>query len=141
MKCPIVFRGIFRDPKGPLDTGGFRLPGNVIVEIYQEAVGPPAEWRARRPGTKNDFKITPQSAYKTLQNQISGLCFGVTVTPWQAFDSAQYPARPLFEDEWLTTADGKPFLTDAYLEKLKAEKTAADVAAKAARPSTESFFE
>lgn len=122
MKCPVIFRANFEQPT----ASTMRLPGPVAVEIYQSRIGnpPPAEWKARRPGTRIDFpNITPQSTAATLQKQIADVHFKRQLTPWEAFDSRQLPIRPITSEDWLADKDGKVFLTESYLEKLKQERT------------------
>ena len=47
MKSRIVLRAEFQQPK----ESTMKLSAAVAVEIYHAKIGPPAEWRARRPGT------------------------------------------------------------------------------------------
>jgi len=120
MKCPVIFRAKFEQPM----ESTMRLPGPVAVEIYHAKMGPPGEWRARCPGTRFDFRnITPQSTSATLQKQIADVHFKRQLTPWEAFDARQEPIRPLSAEDWRADKDGKIFLTESYLEKLKQERT------------------
>lgn len=124
MKCPIVFRASFKGSKGPM-KGGFAFPGEYEIEAYQARVGnpPPAEWKARHPATKVDYKgITPQSTFPILQRQIGGVCFENCTKDWEAFDSRQSPIRKLKSDEWELDKEGRPYLTEHYLDVLKAEE-------------------
>lgn len=122
MKSPIVFRASFRQPKGVVNPTGIKLTAIVEVEIYQSRVGNSragsalAEWRARRPGTTNDFKITPQSDYRTLQTQISGMCFEEQLSAWQACDSSD-GFKVLRSDCWYLDSTGRPCLTESYKEE------------------------
>ena len=101
-----------------------KLPGPVWVEIYQTKVGPPGEWRARRPGTKFDFpRITPQSTPATLQRQIEALHFETRLTEWEAFDATVSSwTRLLKAGEWKTDKHGHPYLSEKYLEDRQMEK-------------------
>jgi hypothetical protein len=114
MKSPVIFRAAFEFPQGALNPLGWKLPGPVWVEIFHHKVGPPAEWKARRPDNKNVFeKITPQSAHTTLMNQIKTVYFGKQLEAWRAFD-ATIAERPeeLQADEWAVDPKGRVYLTD-----------------------------
>jgi hypothetical protein len=87
----------------------------VEVELYQKSVGPPAEWRARRPGTRWDFHVTPQSTPLTLQGQLS-LYFETQMTPWNAFASLIFH-EPLLPEDIAYSKEGQPYLTDLYRQK------------------------
>ena len=100
------------------------MKGRIEVELYHSRVGPPAEWRARRPGTRLDFpSITPQSRPDTLQKQIELLSFERKVIDWQAFDG-DYSREPLQATDWHMDKDGRVFLTEEYREKMNAKKNA-----------------
>jgi hypothetical protein len=130
VRSSIVFRATFEQPTGALNPAGIKMAGPVEVEIYHQTIGPPAEWRVRRPGTRNDFRlITPQSTPDTLKKQMD-LFFRTQLAPWEAFDNKQSPPRVLEASDWRTDKDGKVFLTESYLEKLKQEKTKNTVTAK-----------
>jgi len=109
-----------------------KLPGPVEVEIYHAKIGPPAEWRARRPGTRTQFtNVTPQSTPATLQEQIANVHFEKQLTAWEAFDGRQLPppgccdpGRKLLPTDWRMDKDGHVFLSESYLEKLNGEETA-----------------
>lgn len=109
MKSPIVFRASFEQP-----IGSWKMPGAIWVEIFHFKVGPPAEWRARRPGTNVLFaNITPQNTPRELRNQIAGVFFEKQLTDWVAFDTT-IPGRPeeLRHDEWMTDSQGKVHITE-----------------------------
>jgi hypothetical protein len=126
MKTSIVFRATFEQPIGPLNPSGWKMPGPVWIEIYCSKVGPPAEWKARKPGTRADFdKITPQSTPATLKRQIEGVYFQKQLTPWEASDTTHGGSVPrlLMASDWATDPkSGVPYLTEFYREKLKAEE-------------------
>ncbi len=113
VKSPIVFRAQFKGPKWTT----FQLPGPVDVELYHSAIGPPAEWRARRPGTKNDFeKITPQSMVETLKRQMEQF-FEEQISQWEAFDTTMPKALQLLKrEDWATDNQGKVYLTKDYID-------------------------
>jgi hypothetical protein len=116
MKSPIVFRAEFQQPK----NSPMRIAARIGVELYHVAIGPPAEWRARVPGAKIAFKdIAGQGSPATLKRQISDIHFEKQLTEWQAFDSRQEPPRLLEKYDWYEDKDGKVFLTNSYLDKLK----------------------
>lgn len=118
MKCPIVFRASFEQPIGPLNPALLKFPGEVVVELYQKQVSP-AEWRARRPDTRIEFKITPQSLHSTMQRQMDTY-FEQQRTPWEARDSN----GPLAEDGWkIDSQSGQPYVTELRRSRL-AEKEA-----------------
>lgn len=129
-KSPVVFRASFEGPRGSLNPAGFRVPGKIVVELYHNAIGPPAEWRARRPGTRQQFPVTPQSHVATLQGQLEGIYFERRVSEWEAWDTSNGPltensvyelgAERLQADEWKMDKDGKVFLTEARMERVKA---------------------
>jgi hypothetical protein len=124
VKCPIVFRASFKGARGPMRVG-FEYRGEYEIEAYQARVGnpPPSEWKARHPTTKVDYKgITPQTTFPILQRQIGGVCFETCTRDWEAFDSRQSPIRKLKSDEWELDKEGIPFLTEHYLDVLKAEE-------------------
>lgn len=112
MKSPIVFRASFQQPLGALNPIGAKFLAPIWVEIFHWKIGPPAGWKARRPGTEHVFEeITPQSTPTALRNQIAGVYFEKQLTPWVAFD-ATIADRPeeLRADEWGMDNQGKVFL-------------------------------
>lgn len=117
MKSPVIFRAVFEGPKGPLNPSGWKMPGPVWVEIFENKVGPPSQWKARRPGTFGAAglfeKISAQSTHTTLMNQIKDIRFEKQSEPWKAFD-ATIPERPeeLQQDEWAIDPKGKVYLTE-----------------------------
>ena len=123
VKCPIVFRAAFKGAKGPMKSG-IDFPGMYEIEAYNTRINPPpGEWKARYPATKVDYKgITPQTNFGTLKRQIEDICFHECDRNWDAFDSRQRPIRKLKSDEWQFDKDGKPYLTEHYLDVLKAEE-------------------
>ena len=131
MKSPVIFRAVFEGPQGPLNPSGWKLPGPVWVEIFNHKVGPPAEWKARRPGTFGNAglfeKITPQSGHTTLMNQIKSVYFGKQLESWKAFD-ATIADRPeeLQVDEWAVDPKGRVYLTEMRQKRLS-EKSVAEV--------------
>jgi len=118
MKSPVVFRANFEQPKNVT----MRLPGAVTVEVFHAKVGPPAEWRARRPGTKNEFPYTAQSVASTLKEQIEILYFERRVSDWLAYDTRFDPPRILNDSDWRQDQEGKICLSASYLEVLEAER-------------------
>jgi hypothetical protein len=117
MKSPVVFRAQFMQPRGT-----WPLPTPVSVEIFHAKVGPPAQWRARRPGTKIEFPFTAQSTASTLEEQIENLYFEKRVSEWVAFDTSFDPPRRLNPSDWRQDPQGKIVFTDSYLEVLKSER-------------------
>ena len=103
-----------------------RLPGPVEVEIYHAKVGPPAEWRARRPGTKIDFHFAGQSTPETLKSQIEAVHFEKQLTEWKAYDTlwnaAPNAPRELSQSDWKVDKDGKVYLCPEYIDRCKAER-------------------
>jgi hypothetical protein len=125
VKSPIVFRASFEQP-----IGMWKIPGPIWVEIFHAKIGPPAEWKARRPGTSLVFeKITPQATPRELRNQIAGVFFEKQLTDWQAFDITT-PGKPelLQSDEWATDSQGKVHITELRRQR----KSEALIAAKKA---------
>jgi len=121
MKSPVIFRASFHQPKrGPLNPSGMKLPGTVEVEVYNTKVGPPPEWKVRRPGTRNEFPVTPQSRASTMQGQVA-LQFVSQVGEWQAFDASCTPPAALLADEWATDSNGKVYITEIRRERVKAQ--------------------
>jgi len=118
MKSPVIFRAKFKGLRG--QKGTFAFPGEIEVEIFHFKVGPPAEWRARRPGTTIEFKeITPQSRALTLKEQIPLVHFKSQVSGWEAWDSSVSPCERLQADEWATDKEGRVYLTEIRRDRLK----------------------
>lgn len=119
MKSRIVLRAEFQQPT----EVKMHLPVAIAVEVYHAKVGPPAEWRARRPGTKTDFpKITAQSTPQTLMRQIADIHFEKQLSAWKAFDILMEPPRLLTSDEWtFDKATGNAMPTPHYFDVLKEE--------------------
>ena len=119
MKSRIVLRAEFQQPK----ESTMKLSAPVAVEIYHAKIGPPAEWRARRPGTTVDFKrITAQSTPQTLMHQIADVHFEKQLSEWKAFDILMEPPRLLAPDEWtFDKATGNAMPTPHYFDVLKEE--------------------
>ena len=118
MKCPIVFRADFEQPIGSRNPAKIKCPGAIPVEIFQKAVGPPAEWKARRPGSKTEMKwISAQSTPATIKQQIVGIHFERQLTGWEAFDEH----GKLAYDEWSTDNQGKVFVTELRRARLAEE--------------------
>lgn len=125
MKSPIIFRAEFHQPKGALNPLGAKMPGNIAIELYQAKAGTPAEWRARRPNTRSEFAITPQSQVITLQNQMVPMFFKEQVSEWTAFDSRWSPPRALVKGEdYRIDSEGRPVFTREYEEKKRDELNA-----------------
>lgn len=120
MKSQIVFRATFEQPIGALNPNGWKMPGPVWVEIYQDRVKP-SEWKARRPDTNSEFKITRQSTWSGLQSQME-FFFKRQLTEWQALYTGESPARELSKVDWYCDSAGRPLITDAYRESLKDRK-------------------
>ena len=123
MKSPIVFRASFKQP-----IGMWKISAPVWVEVFHAKVGPPSEWRVRRPGVNVLFtQIGPQNTPRELKNQIAGVFFETQLTDWEAYDLT-FPERPelLQSDEWSTDSQGKVFIT----ELRKSRKSEALIAAK-----------
>jgi hypothetical protein len=123
MKSPVTFRAEFRGPLGVLNPAGFLVPGTIEVEIYHAKVGPPAEWRVRRPKSNRDFPITPQSRPDTVKNQMLQY-FSEQSTRWEAYAGQ---SEALADDEWKMDKDGKISLTPIRLEREKERHALAKV--------------
>jgi hypothetical protein len=120
MKSPVVFRAEFRQSRNV----SIKLSAAITVEVYRAKIGPPGEWRARRPGTRIDFPaITPQSTAATLMRQIAHVHFQTQVSGWLAYDIQQDPPRLLLSEDFATDKDGRVYLTKSYREKLQQERT------------------
>lgn len=116
MKSPVIFRASFRDPQ----WAAIKVPCPIEVEIYRHSVGPPGEWRARRPGTRIEFtQITPQSRASTLMRQIEKVHFSLQLTPWAAFDKSCEPPELLKSDEWGEDTKGVVYLKEIPRERVK----------------------
>ena len=119
MKSPVVFRAVFTQPIGPLNPSRYRMPGHVPVEVFQERIGPPAEWRVRNPANGRVFnKITPQSNPETLNNQML-FYFEKQVGDWIAYHKDGSLYSELTRADWYVDDKGRAILTDAYKEKIK----------------------
>lgn len=122
VKCPIVFRAVFRQPKGGLNPSGLKMAAPVEVELYRCRIDPP-EWRARSLPSRIDFRaISGQREFRTLEEQIELHFFAEKLTPWQVFDSIA--KRALEPDEWAIDPHGKPYVTPMYRENEKARAAA-----------------
>ena len=126
MKSPVIFRALFRHPSGSLNPAGFKMNIDIEVEVYCAKSGPPAEWCARRPGTKILFDVTPQSTAETLKRQLDGIHFEHRVGPWLAYD-ATFASKPelLQDDEWATDPKGHVYITEIRRQRVS-EKAIAE---------------
>ena len=101
-----------------------KLSAAIAVEVYHAKIGPPGEWRARRPGTHTDVPaIAPQSTAATLMRQIADVHFQAQVSGWLAYDIQQEPPRLLLPEDFATDQNGRVYLTESYREKLQQERT------------------
>lgn len=126
MKSPIVFRAHFRQPKGPLNPMHLPMPGTIEVEIYQARSKPPQEWKARKPGSKLDFKIIAQGTPQVLMSMLELHHFEERMSEWEAYDTTWTPAKLLQRSEWKLCSDGQVMYTEhgAEMKKERLGKTA-----------------
>jgi hypothetical protein len=138
MKSGITFRATFEQPIGPRNPAKLKLPGPIEVEIFQARVTPTPEWKARRPGTRNEFtEIAAQMTPATIMSQIEDIHFEFQLTIWAAYDKEGV----LGEDEWKLDGKGQPFVTELRRQRLS-EKDIHERAEKArSAMKAEDFYE
>ena len=122
MKSPIVFRAVFRQPKGGLNPSGLKMSAPIEVELYHSKIDPP-EWRARSLPSRIDFRqICGQREFTTLEQQIELHFFVEKLSPWEAYDVRT--GCGLNSDEWAIDQQGKPHLTEIFHANQKSRSEA-----------------
>lgn len=99
----ICYRAEFQGPTGLLNPSGWKVPGNIGVEIRKSG----SHWSAFRPGTKEQFvEITPQLDAVTIKNQVS-LYFEKQVSKWQMYELTEPSSKAVLLKPEEITYDSK----------------------------------